>query len=219
MAEAHVEQVKTFFHGYAKSFDGIYMSTSQRSVVKRLVDHLFRKSMYERFRRTLKEVSAAEIGHILDVGCGPGRYCVEYLKLGKKVTGVDLADGMLQIARKICSQEVSGGQYEFLLGDYLTMSFSKKFDAAVLMGLFDYIADPVTLLKKLRTDTSKIILGSFPMKSGFLAWQRRVRYRLRGCPLYLYDRQQLKNILQAAGMERYEITKGDREYFVKISLQ
>nr|HMS57161.1 methyltransferase domain-containing protein [Fimbriimonadaceae bacterium] len=38
--------------------------------------------------------------HLLDMGCGTGRHAIEFAKRGFKVTGVDLSEGMLAVARK-----------------------------------------------------------------------------------------------------------------------
>ena len=64
-----------------------------------------------------------------------------------------------------------------------------KFDASVLMGFFDYIQDPVELFLKLKKDTNKYILASFPKKYEPLSMQRYIRYTLNKCPLYLYSKK------------------------------
>lgn len=38
--------------------------------------------------------------HVLDVGCGPGRDSDYFISLGLKVTGIDLSENLLSIARK-----------------------------------------------------------------------------------------------------------------------
>ena len=59
------------------------------------------------------------------------------------------------------------------------------------MGFFDYVEEPTLVLQKLARDVTGIVLASFPKAGGLLAWQRKVRYRLRGCPLWLYRRDEV----------------------------
>ena len=48
-----------------------------------------------RFDEALRCVREAGIESILDVGCGPGRYIASFADAGVRVTGIDLADGMI----------------------------------------------------------------------------------------------------------------------------
>ena len=97
--------------------------------------------------------------------------------------------------------------------------FDQKYDAAVLMGVFDYTKEPVALLKKLQQDVSKEIYGSFPKNGGFLTWQRKVRYNMRNCPLYFYTKNHLVDVLDQSGLQgKYTIKDLGRDFFVKVKL-
>ena len=69
-----------FFESYAKSFDSIYGHRKKRSFIGRMNDWFFRRAMYSRFEKTINIIKNDDINSILDVGCGSGRYCLEYLK-------------------------------------------------------------------------------------------------------------------------------------------
>lgn len=211
------QDVKKFFHGYAADFDSIYGHTKTRGSFDKLMDKLFRQSMLLRFNETLKETANPSINSILDVGCGSGVYCIEFLKQGKEVVGLDIAEGMLEIARTKTAEYYNSGQISFLLSGYMEYEFQRKFDAAVLMGFFDYIKEPVELIRKLQKDTTKEIYMSFPKKGGFLTWQRKLRYNMRNCPLYFYSKKSLANILNDSGLQnRYTIKDLGRDFFVKV---
>ena len=152
-----VQDVKKFFHGYASDFDSIYGHTTTRGSFDKLMDKLFRRSMLLRFNETLLETAKPSIHAILDVGCGSGVYCVEFLKQGKEVVGLDIAEGMLEIAKQKTSDYRDSGKISFILSGYMEYEFQRKFDAAVLMGFFDYIKEPVELIKKLKKDVTKEI--------------------------------------------------------------
>jgi SAM-dependent methyltransferase len=214
-----VQDVKNFFHGYAADFDSIYGHDAKRGAFDKMMDKLFRKSMLLRFNETLEQSKNPAIQTILDVGCGSGVYDVEFLKQGKTVVGLDLAEGMLQIARQKTADFKNSGKISFVLSGYMEYAFGQKFDAAVLMGFFDYIKEPVPLIKKLQQDVTKELYMSFPKAGGFLTWQRKVRYNMRNCPLYFYSKKSLVDILDQAGLQgKYTIKDLGRDFFVKVKL-
>ena len=208
--------VKDFFSGYAEDFDSIYGDGKPRNLFNRLMDKLFRHAMYERYKRTIDFLNASEVKTVLDVGCGSGRYAIDLSRNGMNITGVDLAQEMLNIAES--NSKKLGFNNEFIVGSYLDVEIDKKHDAAILMGLFDYISNPIDLFIKLKADTSLYILASFPKSGGVLAWQRKVRYNMRNCQLFYYNKDGIKEIMKASGIHEYEIQDNDREYFLIAKL-
>jgi len=219
LQQSDSEKVKSTFESYAKRFDQIYESAEHKSPLSRWIDNRFRKSMYMRFQETTLNLSADDIQSVLDVGCGSGRYCIEYLRMGKKVVGVDMASEMLKIAEQVCRREFPDGQIKFICANYLDCQFDEKFDAVVLMGLFDYVDDPGRLLTKLKGDVSKYIFASFPRSDNFLNAIRKFRYRyFKKCPLYYHSRRGLELLMRASGFNNYDIAENDREFYVKVIL-
>ena len=110
-----------------------------------------------------------------------------------------------------------GNDVEFVLEDYLEYKPKKKFDAACAIGFFDYVEDPVVVLKKLLDDVDKEIYISIPDDKGLLALQRKIRYKMRNCPLFLYSEKFLEDVLKKADcLDISEIIKIDRGYFITI---
>ena len=176
--------------------------------------------MFLRFRETLKNINHPDIHSILDVGCGSGRYCAEFLKMGKMVTGVDIASEMLNLAKILCKKEVPEGLIKFINGNYTNVELGEKHDAAVLMGLFDYIENPQPLLKKLKKDINNIILATFPKDNNLLNSIRKVRYQLfKNCPLYFYSKNGLEKLFESCDFNQFNISDSDREYYVRIDLR
>jgi 2-polyprenyl-3-methyl-5-hydroxy-6-metoxy-1,4-benzoquinol methylase len=68
---------------------------------------------------------------ILDVGCGTGRHSIELAKRGFKVTGLDLSEGMLQVARKHAQE--AGVEVEWIQADATDFKLEKKYDAALCL--------------------------------------------------------------------------------------
>ena len=210
--------VSIFFDGYAHDFSSIYKEdTKKRSPFDKLMDNWFRQAIKERFNKTSNETKKDSIKSVLDIGCGPGHFVVKFLEQGKKVTALDIAPSMLEITKKRVHAVGKEDEVTFILEDYLEHKPIKKFDAACVMGFFDYVQDPVIVLKKLLNDVEKEIYISIPGDKGFLAWQRKIRYNLRNCPLFLYSREFLEDSLKKAGcFDISEITEIDRGYFITI---
>jgi SAM-dependent methyltransferase len=212
------KNVSVFFNDYAHDFSSIYKEdTKKRSSFDKLMDKWFRKGIKDRFELAVKESKKDSVKSILDVGCGPGHFVVKFLEQGKKVTALDIAPSMIEITKKRVQSMGKEGEVTFILENYLEHKPIEKFDAACVMGFFDYVEDPVIVLKKLINDVKKEIYISIPDNKGFLAWQRKIRYNLRSCPLFLYSREFLEDSLKKAGcFEISEITEIDRGYFITI---
>ena len=212
------KNVSVFFDSYANEFSSIYKEdTKKRSLFDKLMDKWFRKAIKERFDKTTDETKKDSIKSILDIGCGPGHFVVKFLEQGKKVTALDIAPSMIEITKKRVQSIGKENDVEFVLEDYLEYKPKKKFDAACAIGFFDYVENPVLVLKKLLNDIEKEIYISIPDDKGFLALQRKVRYNLRNCPLFLYSEKFLEDVLKKADcLDISEIIKIDRGYFITI---
>lgn len=209
--------VGQFFDIYAQNFDAIYGHTGHRSALGRWVDRAFRQVMVRRFEETLRQTKKQAIHSVLDIGCGPGRYTAAFALQGKEVVGIDIAEKMLKIAQtNIDAYNVTA---DLVLGDYLSVHFDRVFDAACLMGFFDYVEKPVPILKKLAAEVTGEFYASFPKSGGFLAWQRHIRYRLRRCPLWLYSKREVEAALIASGFAGcYEIRDFGRDWYVIVQI-
>ena len=130
--------VGRFFSHYAHDFDSIYSHENQ-NWLDRTINRLFRQTMILRFLETLRYTARKDIRSVLDIGCGPGRYLVEFLRQGKaRVVGLDMAEGMLSIAAPLLA-EFDQARWELICGEFLATDVVEKFDAACLMGLLDYV--------------------------------------------------------------------------------
>ncbi len=213
-----IQEVGQFFNAYAEKFSSIYQEDEQkRGWFDSLMDRWFRQSIYTRFKFTLAHTAKSSIQSVLDIGCGPGHYSVAFLEQGKVVTAIDVAADMLRLTQSRVDATGHADRFSAVHADYMTHELEDKSDAACVMGVFDYVAEPVPMLKKLLADTRREIYISIPNNHGLLALQRKVRYRLKNCPLYLYSRDYLDACLQEAGCrEQTEIIEDPRGYFLII---
>lgn len=205
-------RTSSFFDSYAEDFTSIY--GNEHTPFNRFINERFRKSMRQRYEMSINRCQPIEGRSVLDIGCGPGHYGVALARQGaSKVLGVDFADGMLEIARQAARKSEVENVCEFRRADFMTFSSSEKFDYSIVMGFMDYMEDPQKIVDKVLSLTNIRAVFSFPVGRGFLAWQRRLRYRWK-CDLFMYDRQDLEQIFENAACGKVSIEEMARDYFV-----
>ena len=74
------------------------------------------------------------------------------------------------------------------------------------------------LLKKLKKICTKKILFSVPVLNHWLTPQRKIRYKMRNCPLWFYDEIKINNLMSKVSIENFLIHKIDRDYLIEITL-
>jgi len=70
----------------------------------------------------------------------------------------------------------------------------KKYDVTIVIGVFDYIHDPVPFLIKTQKITKNKIISSFPAKYNFQSSLRKIWLKSRNCPVYFYTEEKIKNM-------------------------
>jgi 2-polyprenyl-3-methyl-5-hydroxy-6-metoxy-1,4-benzoquinol methylase len=84
---------------------------------------------------------------ILDIGCGTGRHSIELARRGYRVTGVDLSEGMLAVARQTALE--AGVEVQWVKSDATTYRAPRPYDAVICLcegafGLLGTADDPET---------------------------------------------------------------------------
>jgi len=207
-----MSSVKTFFNVYSKGFNEIYES---KSFVNRIVNLTLRKSLFQRFEGALAFLSPAQGKSYFDLGCGPGQYVEAFLARGaSEVTGIDFAPEMLQLAKKRLSPQFDSTRFHLIEGDFMGTPFPRNYDYLVSTGFMDYVEHPEAIIKKIIQITKKRIFVSFPKKTGFLAWQRKLRYRSK-CYLRYYEADEIRNFLKPYPGLHYTMENTGREVLLK----
>jgi ubiquinone/menaquinone biosynthesis C-methylase UbiE len=188
------EDVKNYFDKVPKEWDTLY---SHENKLVFFFNQLFRKALYERYEFTFQHCGEISGARVLDIGCGTGRYSIEFAKRGAaKVVGLDFAPQMLDFSRQKAKEVGVADKCEFIEGDFLSQNFREQFDIVVAIGFFDYIQDPSIYFKKIASLTRHRFLATFPADSLIMGTQRKIRYALKRCPLYFYTSEQLKKLFQ-----------------------
>lgn len=78
-----------------------------------------------------KEINHNKLTRILDIGCGTGRHAIELARRGYRVTGVDLSENQLSMAKR--KSEAAGVNVEFMQHDACNLEFDQEFDHAIMI--------------------------------------------------------------------------------------
>lgn len=82
---------------------------------------------------------STDVNSVLDLGCGPGRHCLAFAKMGYDVTGVDTSEFLLSRAKEKANK--SNLSIKFIRANMLDYNSDAKFDLIVNMfnsfGYFD----------------------------------------------------------------------------------
>lgn len=77
-----------------------------------------------------RELAADHTKRILDIGCGTGRHAIELARRGYRVTGFDLSEAQLRLAREKAAK--AGVVVDFQRRDATLPHFDQEFDAVIM---------------------------------------------------------------------------------------
>ena len=89
-------------------------------------------------------------GSVLDIGCGPGEMLVDLLDRDCTVSGTDIAEGMIELARQNTAKHPRGGSVDLRVGDIEAMSYADgSFDTVICDGVIEYLEEDSKSLREL----------------------------------------------------------------------
>lgn len=186
---------KTYFHERAGRFSSFYRSEP----VSRL---LGRGPLFDRLRIAADTAVALSATRVLDVGCGSGPLFAPLASAGIHVTGIDPADGMVELARKEAAS--LDGKVDVEQRAWEQIDEVDAYDVAIALGVFDYVGDPADLLTRMGRAATHAV-ASFPYP-GARTDLRKLRYGIRGVGVHGYPPDGFDALAGAAGMRVDTIT-------------
>jgi SAM-dependent methyltransferase len=163
----------TYFNKRASRFAAFYRSETVAWL-------LGRGPLFDRLRQTVDLVGTLGSRRVLDVGCGSGPLFEPLAGQGVRVVGIDPAPAMVELARREAAR--FPGLVRVEQRGWETIDEVDAYDAAVALGVFDYVGDAVALLGRMARAAPEVI-ASFP-SPGLRTQLRRVRYGWRGVDVF-----------------------------------
>jgi len=204
---------RAFWNSEADAFQRIY--THRKSKFANTLDQIFRKDMYERFVFTIEHCEPIKGRTFLDVGCGNALYSLELARKGAaKVVGIDISEVMIGLCKKSAENENLADVCTFIQTDLLDYVPGTTFDVSFGIGLFDYISNPLPVLKRMREVSTDKAIMAFPRLWTWRAPVRKVRLARKGCDVFFYSKAKIEKLLRDAGFSRQEIVKVGKLYCV-----
>ncbi len=156
------EQVADMFNSISKKYDFLNHFLSFG------IDIKWRK-------RAIKSLNTLQPGLILDVATGTGDFAIEALKLSpKKVTGIDISSGMLEVGRKKIKKMGLTDKIELLEGDSENLPFDDNIFDAVIVAFgvrnFENLEIGLSEMYRVLRKEGKVVIlefskpGTFPFK-------------------------------------------------------
>ena len=138
------------------------------------------------FNLLLRIASRSRAAPFLDVGCGNALYSLEFARKGAaKVVGIDISEVMIGLCKKSMRRQNLSDRCTFIQTDLLDYKPESKFDVSFGIGLFDYISDPLPVLKRMREVSTDKAIMAFPRLWTWRAPVRKVRLTMKGCDVLL----------------------------------
>lgn len=75
---------------------------------------------------------------VLDIGCGPGRWCIHFARIGMRPAGVDISSVAIETARRWTAEERLAGEYAVAPATALPFA-DGEFDAVVASAVIDHM--------------------------------------------------------------------------------
>jgi len=146
---------------------------------------------------------------VLEIGCGSGYFHQQLISNGAiYVTGVDIAQGMIDVAQGYSKSLNRESQTEYILGDFLEVEESiKKHDIMILDKVFCCYVDANNLLKIAEAHTKKIFAFTLPRNKWYI--RNVVKFSIKFLKFirskfhpYFHDPQELIYYLESKGWKQ-----------------
>jgi len=160
-----------------------------------------RGTMYDRLERAAVDrllPAAPHGGKLLEVGCGTGHWSEYFARKGFAVTGVDISERMIAVARQ---RNIPSGTFEVADAERLPF-VSGSFDVVAAITVLEFTADPAQVVCEMTRCVKKaggtLIVGVLNRLSGYNQSRKR---RTAGmyASVKLFSPGDLKDLLAQSG--------------------
>ncbi len=174
------------------------------------INRLFRRKTFQRRTGIVQDILARHglAGkRVLDLGCGSGEVSIVAARLGARVAGVDIVEGMVQVARREAAAAGVAEQTEFRVGD-ITHLAGETAEVTLLVGVIEYYRDLAGLLAPVAAATRELIVIADTRGPWWRRTLRRFLARAKHFYLYYRDPDEVSAVLSAFGFAPAERITG-----------
>jgi 2-polyprenyl-3-methyl-5-hydroxy-6-metoxy-1,4-benzoquinol methylase len=182
-----VRTAQRYFGSFADDYHRAFQGAGANPL-HRIINRVFRRKTFilrtELVEQVLREHGIAGKS-VLDLGCGSGEVSLIAARMGARVTGLDIVEDMVQLARADAQAAGLGGQTEFRVANILADALPAA-DVTMMVGVIEYYTDLETLLAKACGATRELLII---VDTRGPWWRRMLRYALaRAKHFYVFYR-------------------------------
>jgi 2-polyprenyl-6-hydroxyphenyl methylase / 3-demethylubiquinone-9 3-methyltransferase len=85
--------------------------------------------------------------HILDVGCGGGILAESMAKMGAKVSGIDMGEAQIEVARLHGLESGTDVEYHQSTAEEFALQYPQQFDVVTCMEMLEHVPDPSSVIQ------------------------------------------------------------------------
>lgn len=85
--------------------------------------------------------------HVLDIGCGGGLASEGMAALGADVTGIDLSEKALGVARLHLHESKQAVHYKLISAEAMAEEFPARFDVVTCLEMLEHVPDPASIIR------------------------------------------------------------------------
>lgn len=156
---------------------------------------------------------------ILDIGCGSGETLNESIDSG--VDFICLEDlSAIKVKQAMTLLSAKSARIEGSSNDVFHVSDQRKYDVVVMLGVTDYYADWVRMIKCSMVRSKRIVIVDFPRSSSLRIILRTIWLRLHGFKVYSINKASLETLLSQCitARQQYVILETKYNWMVKIEV-
>lgn len=187
MAQTGIASSRFDFGRNAERYDSWYQSR--------------RGASYDRVQKRAMDTLLSDAGkgkRLLDIGCGTGHWSAYFARKGFDVTGVDISEQMIEVAR---GKNISSSRFH--VADAQNLPFAdNQFDVAAAITVIEFAAHPTRLLAEMarcvKKRTGTLVIGAL----NALAPYNQIRRAQRGsvyASAHLLSPQETQDLLSQFG--------------------
>jgi len=195
------ESARDYFEKLAPEYDRAFRLQG-RGPLNAVVNRLFRGRTFVRRMRLLEGVFERlrlDGKSVLDLGCGSGQVSLLAAAMGARVRGIDIAPGMLALAREAAARSGLSDRARFDEGD-VSRDALPEADVVLLVGVIEYYRDFGGLIRRAAAAARAALVIAHANRVLYRMALRHAMARLGGLNLYYHPMHAVAAAAHEAGL-------------------